>query len=167
VIIGIGGISNSGKSALARKISEHYAHLKVMVLCQDDFAFPTPDIPLIKDHTDWEIPASIDFDGFYNEILQAAKHNDIVIDEGLFVFYEERLNRLYDKTIYMSISRETFMKRKQKDLRWGKEPGWYIKHIWDNHHRYFEKIQERREAFQLSGENPVDYESVFGYLDSR
>jgi uridine kinase len=166
VIIGIGGISNSGKSRLAKKISEHYAHLKVTILCQDDFAVPTPKIPLIRDHTDWEIPASIDFDRFYNEIISAAKTSDIVIDEGLFVFYEERLNQLYDKTIYMSISLETFLERKRKDLRWGKEPGWYIRHIWENHHLYFEKIQERQEAFQLSGENPIDYLSVFRYLDA-
>jgi uridine kinase len=166
VIIGIGGISNSGKSSLAKKISEHYGQLKVTVLCQDDFAIPTPEIPLIRDHRDWEIPASINFNRFYQEILSAAKHSDIVIDEGLFVFYEERLNKLYDKTIYLSISRETFLERKRKDHRWGKEPEWYIKHIWDSHHRFFEKIPERKLAFQLSGEHPIDYASIFQYLDT-
>jgi uridine kinase len=166
MIIGIGGISNSGKSALAEKIREHYPNKKVKVLCQDNFAMPTPEIPKIRDHTDWEIPSSIDFDRFYNQILFEAKNHDIVIDEGLFVFYEERLNRLYDKMIYLSISEETFLERKRQDHRWGIEPEWYVEHIWHNHHRYFEKIAERKAAFQLSGENPVDYESVFRYLES-
>ena len=165
MVIGIGGISNSGKSLLANKIAQHFSEQSVKVLCQDDFAIPTPDIPKIKNHADWEIPDSINFDRFYNEILKVRKAFEIVIDEGLFVFYEERLNRLYDKMIYLSISKETFLERKRLDLRWGKEPEWYIEHIWNNHHKYFEKVSKRKEAFQLSGENPVDYQAVFDYLD--
>ncbi len=165
MIIGIGGISNAGKSKLADNIKTHYSDKTVKILCQDNFAIPTLDIPRINDHTNWEIPDSIDFDRFYEKILTEANQYDIVIDEGLFVFYEERLNRLYNKMIYMSISEETFIERKKKDLRWGEEPEWYIKHIWESHHLFFEKISKRKEAFQLSGENPVDMETVFGYLD--
>ena len=149
MIIGIGGISNSGKSKLAEKIKNHYSDKSVLVLCQDNFAVPTGKIPKINDHTDWEIPASIDFDRFYEKILEEISHYDIVIDEGLFVFYEQRLNQLYDKMIYLSISEETFIKRKKKDLRWGKEPEWYIKHIWENHHLYFEKISKRKHMLIL------------------
>jgi len=166
MIIGIGGISNAGKSRLAKKIRQHFSDKSVKILCQDDFAVPTHKIPQINEHTNWEIPDSIDFDRFYQEILKESKKYDIVIDEGLFVFYDDRLNRLYDKTIYLSISRNSFMERKKKDLRWGKEPDWYIHHIWDSHHRFFQKIEERKKAFQLSGENPVDLESVFEFLDS-
>ena len=166
MIIGIGGISNSGKSSLAEKIKTHYSDKSVKILCQDDFAMPTPDIPRINEHTNWEIPDSIDFDRFYTQILDENKKYDIVIDEGLFVFYEERLNKLYDKMIYMSVSKQTFAARKKLDLRWGEEPEWYIEHIWDSHHRFFEKIQKRKEAFQVSGELPVDIQSVFNYLDS-
>ena len=167
MVIGIGGISNAGKSLLAKKIKTHFVDRSVMILCQDDFAIPTPKIPKIKAHTNWEIPDSIDFDRFYEKILVEQERYDVVIDEGLFVFYEERLNRLYDKMIYMTISRETFVERKRLDLRWGKEPEWYVEHIWDSHHKYFEKISKRQEAFQLSGENPVDYDSVFAYLDQN
>ncbi|MEJ2596309.1 MAG: hypothetical protein P8100_14565 [bacterium] len=167
MIIGIGGISNSGKSALAEQIRQHYRDKKVMVLCQDDFAKPTADIPRINDHTDWEIPDSIDFDRFYHKILDAAKKNDMVIDEGLFVFYEDRLNRLYDKMIYLTISKETFLERKRMDLRWGREPDWYMEHIWESHHKYFDKIQERKQAFQLSGEDPLDLEAVIRYLEKN
>lgn len=166
MIIGIGGISNAGKSKLAENIKNHFSDKSVKILCQDNFAMPTPNIPKINEHTNWEIPASIDFDRFYKEILIESKKYDIIIDEGLFVFYEERLNRLYDKMIYMSISQETFVERKMKDLRWGQEPRWYIEHIWKSHHKFFEKVEERKRAFQLSGENPVDLKAVFKFLDS-
>ena len=166
MIIGIGGISNSGKSALAEKIKEHYANKSVKILCQDNFAKPTPEIPKIQTHTNWEIPESLDFDRFYKQIVAESKKYDIVIDEGLFVFYEDRLNQLYDKSIYISISKESFVERKKLDLRWGKEPSWYIEHIWDSHQQFFEKIEVRKKAFQLSGEYPVDLDSVFRYLNS-
>ena len=167
MIIGIGGISNSGKSALAERIKEHYHDRRVIVLCQDDYAIPTPEIPKINGHTDWEIPDSIDFDSFYRKICDAAVSHEIVIDEGLFVFYEQRLNRLYDKSIYLNISRETFFERKRKDLRWGKEPEWYMQHIWDSHHRFLERIPERSKAFQLSGDQPVNLSVVIDYLEKR
>ena len=82
------------------------------------------------------------------------------------MFYDDRLNQLYDKMIYLTISKETFLERKSKDLRWGKEPGWYMEHIWDSHQRFFEKVEYRKKAFQVSGENPVDFDSIINYLNS-
>ena len=167
MIIGIGGISNSGKSKLAEHIKEKYPEKRVKILCQDNFAHPTPTIPKIKEHTNWEVPESIDFDRFVKKVVAESKQYDIVIDEGLFVFYDERLNRLYDKMIFMTVSKETFLERKRKDLRWGKEPEWYMEHIWESHQQFCERIEVRKEAFQLSGENPVDLESVFRYLEEQ
>jgi len=164
MIIGIGGISNSGKSRLAEKITTHFPDKNIKVLCQDDFAKPTPDIPKINGHTNWEIPESLDFDRFYNEIVEQSEIHDWVIAEGLFVFYEERLLRLYDKMIFLSISKDTFLERKQLDLRWGKEPGWYMEHIWNSHFDFCNQLLIRNQAFQLSGENPVDVQSVYDYL---
>jgi uridine kinase len=166
MIIGIGGISNAGKSKLAENIKDYFSDKTVKILCQDHFAHPTHTIPKINDHTNWEIPESLDFDKFVKNVIAESKKNDIVIDEGLFVFYDERLNRLYDKMIYLSISKKTFFERKNKDLRWGKEPGWYMEHIWESHQQFFDKIEFRKKAFQLSGENPVDFDAVVKYLES-
>ena len=165
MIIGIGGISNAGKSGLAEKIKAHYTGKNIVVLCQDNFARPTATIPKIKGHTNWEIPESLDFDRFYQEIINRAQTHDWVIAEGLFVFHEERLLKLYDKMIFMSISKTTFLKRKHQDLRWGKEPDWYVQHIWESHFNFCNRNSARQEAFQVSGENPVDLGSVFRYLE--
>jgi len=166
MVIGIGGISTAGKSKLAEKISNFYSEKKVSVLCQDNFAKPTIEIPKINGHTNWEIPESLDFNKFYDKILEEKKLNDIVIAEGLFVFYEERLVKLFDKKIFMSISKRTFLERKSTDLRWGKEPEWYMEHIWASHHAYGRFINERDAAFQLSGEDPVDLSALIKYLES-
>ena len=165
MIIAIGGISNAGKSNLAKRLSDHYRNQSSIVLCQDDFANPTNEIPKIKGHTNWEIPESLDFDKFYKKIIESADSFKIVLVEGLFVYYEERLLNLYDKSIYMSISKETFIKRKRKDLRWGKEPEWYLQHIWESHFLFCKEIDSRNDAFQFSGEVPIDFSSVINFLE--
>ena len=164
MIIGIGGISTAGKSKLAEWIQSQVAGRKTIVLCQDNYAMPTPQIPVINGHTNWEIPESLDFDLFYANISDAAKENDIVIAEGLFVFYEQRLLDLFDKKIFLQISKRTFLARKKTDLRWGKEPLWYMEHIWKSHHMYCQSIGEKTDAFIISGENPVETGKVMRYL---
>ncbi len=148
MIVAIGGISNAGKSKLASKIADFYENQSTIILCQDNYANPTPEIPKINGHTNWEIPESINFNRFYQKIIDSIKLYDIVIVEGLFVFYEQRLIDLYDKSIYLTIDKETFFDRKKKDLRWGKEPEWYMKHIWDSHFKYCDELLARKDAFQ-------------------
>lgn len=166
MVIGIGGISTAGKSKLANRLKEYFSDKKVSVLCQDNYAMPTSQIPKINGHTNWEIPESLDFDRFYKLILEEKKKNDIVVAEGLFVFYEKRLNELFDKKIFMAISKETFLERKSIDLRWGKEPEWYMEHIWNSHHEYCAELDKELNAFQLSGENPVEMDELIQYLES-
>lgn len=165
MIIAIGGISNAGKSKLALRITDFYKNQSSIVLCQDNYANPTPEIPKIDGHTNWEIPESINFDRFYSKILESKKLYDIVIAEGLFVFYEKRLIELYDKCIYLIIDKETFFERKKSDLRWGKEPKWYMEHIWDSHFHYCGTVHSRNDAFQLSGKEPVDFNSLIQNLE--
>ncbi|PLX01930.1 MAG: hypothetical protein C0595_12985 [Marinilabiliales bacterium] len=137
MIIGIGGVSNAGKSFLANMIKiDLEKKYKIKILCQDDFIKPESKIPKINGLTDWEHPSSINHDMYYQAIIREAKNNDILISEGLFAFYSDKLTALYDKNIFLYIDKETFINRKKDDLRWGKVPDWYIQHIWDSYLRY-------------------------------
>ena len=166
MVIGIGGISTAGKSKLAETLKEYFSEKKVKVLCQDNFAMSTHHIPKINGHTNWEIPESIDFDKFYSKILEEKNENDIVVAEGLFVFFEKRLLEIFNKKIFMTISKKTFLERKSIDFRWGEEPDWYKEHIWNSHFHFCNQFQNQGFAFQLSGENPVDLVSLIQYLES-
>ncbi|PLW94972.1 MAG: hypothetical protein C0591_11750 [Marinilabiliales bacterium] len=166
MIIAIGGISNAGKSRLAARIADFYKNQSAIVLCQDNYANPTPEIPRINSHTNWEIPESIDFKRYYKKILECIPHYNIIIAEGLFVFYEQRLIDLYDKSIYLIIDKETFLERKKDDLRWGKEAEWYMEHIWDSHFKYCNEVVSRKKAYQLSGKEPIDFDAVVQFLEA-
>ncbi len=138
MIIGIGGSSNSGKSALAETLASYFKlhNKKVVIFCQDDYTFPTPEIPKINGHTDWEIPESIDFDKLIDTVKSELSKNDIVIVEGHLIYSSPVLNKTFDKRIFVNIDKDTFFKRKRLDLRWGKEPEWYINHIWESFLKY-------------------------------
>lgn len=137
-MVGIGGISRAGKTSLARLLKKEIEarDYSVVLFHQDHYTYPTQFIPRIRDHLDWESPFSIDFSRFRNSLLKAKQHIDIVLAEGLFAFYEPSIRDLYDMKFFIQIDKKTFLERKEKDERWGKEPLWYIQHIWDSYLKF-------------------------------
>ncbi|WP_324468561.1 hypothetical protein [Lentimicrobium sp.] len=134
VYIAIGGVSRSGKTFLSEMLGGVLPDS--VIIHQDTYIPDKKDIPLIRDHLDWERPEAIDWEAFINAIHEAGEKFRYVIVEGLMVYRDEYLNHLYDECIFISLSKEVFLKRKREDLRWGAEPEWYIEHIWESHLSY-------------------------------
>ncbi|MBW6490934.1 MAG: hypothetical protein K0B15_07025 [Lentimicrobium sp.] len=132
--IAIGGVSRSGKTFLAEMLGNFL--VDSLIIHQDKYIPDKKDIPTIKDHIDWERPEAIDWKAFRNAIVHAKQSFKYVIVEGLFVFLDENINQYYDRHIFISLSKEVFLKRKKEDHRWGVEPDWYIEHIWEGHITY-------------------------------
>jgi uridine kinase len=167
MIIGIGGCSNSGKSTLAELIIEQYANQKSIILCQDDYTLEEEQIPNHYEHTDWEIPESIDIERYLNDVIEAKDNYDLVICEGLFPFWFDELSQLFDRNIYLNLDKDEFLLRKAKDDRWGNDPEWYIRHIWDNHQVYG-KIKHPHEEDIIVDSNPgvFDIETILKQLSA-
>ena len=165
MLIGIGGLSRSGKTKLARRVKGLYKEQKVILLHQDDFVKAEADIPLIQNHIDWEVPASIDLPKWKSTIEQARREHEVVILEGIFIFAFPEINAAYDKSIFVEIPRPVFLERKRVDLRWGKEPEWYIQYIWGAYQRYGLPPKEL-EVYRVSGNRKTDMEALQSYLGS-
>ncbi|RLD22013.1 MAG: hypothetical protein DRI69_02455 [Bacteroidetes bacterium] len=133
MIIGIGGMSRSGKTTMAHQIAAHFEKGSVSVLSLDDYAFPEKEIPMINDMIDWEHPESIDFDRFYLDVYDSSKEYGLVLAEGFLIYLHEPLRKLFDKKICVTISREEFERRRKEQYT---EPQWYLDHIWESYHRY-------------------------------
>ncbi len=138
MIIGIGGVSRSGKTVLTKHLASWLEHngYKVLVIHQDDLVVERELMPSIKGELDWEHPSSIDFKKIISLIEFNKGQYDYILVDGLFAFANEELNKLYDKGVYLFVDKATFMKRKLEDERWGGEPAWYLDHIWDAHQLY-------------------------------
>jgi uridine kinase len=167
MVIGIGGPSRSGKSTLANLLVTHYRKYgkKAIIFHQDDFVFPETQIPKIRNKTDWESPLSIDHDLLLEVVSDFKNRFDIVIIDGFFAFYDLRLNALYDKRIFVKISKRTFIIRKSADSRWGYVPTWYIDHIWKAFLVQGKPSESKADYFITSGEDEFDMDKIWKYLD--
>ncbi len=169
MIVGIGGISRSGKSFLAEQLQHAFEarDYSVKVLSQDDFVFPEEQIPKINGHVDWEIPESIDFEAFI-EAIKAANHRcDLILLEGLMLFWNSDLLKLLDLCVFIELGKELFVQRKQLDLRWGKEPDWYIEYIWKSYLIYGQLPANVLPELLLDGSRPFDIKQVVHLIQKK
>jgi uridine kinase len=163
MIIGIGGVSTAGKTTTANRIRKLFDGLRVSIICQDDFVKPVNEIPVIGERVDWEHPDSVDHSKLFNTILAEKQVNDIVIAEGLMIFYHKEIDVLFDKRIFITIDFNTFKQRKAIDNRWGHEPEWYINHIWDSYLK-FGQVTNPNDTLILDGTLKIPDAALKTYL---
>jgi nicotinamide/nicotinate riboside kinase len=159
MLVGIGGCSCSGKTTLAEALVWHYRtqNKTAIALHQDDFVRKTSDIPLINDRTDWEVPASMDFEKMEAVVGFFQQHFEVVIVEGLFAFAFEPLCQLYDHCFFVEISEEVFKQRRKAAQRWGAEPDWFVQYVWDS---FLKHGQPPTTAKCVSGEMPFEIDKI-------
>ena len=163
MVIGIGGCSQSGKSTLSLKLKKKFENLgvKTIILDIDDFVKSTRDIPWIRFHVDWEIPDSIDFVKYERAIIQAKLDSEIVICDGFLVYHDPKIYQYFDKRLFVDVSKSVFLKRKKKNLRWGREPDWYIEYIWTCYLKYG-RVDHVNEVLFLDGTKTIDIQEILG-----
>ncbi len=165
MITAIGGPSNSGKSRLAVEITRAIGPKRSVVMCLDDYVFPECELPRIRDHINWEIPETIDFSTFQSELLAASKTHEYVIAEGFLIYAQKGLVPLFDKMIFIDLDHKTFKRRKADDLRWGKEPDWYIDHIWKSYQAFGRPPADKDMLF-LNGEEEWPMARILNFLNN-
>lgn len=138
MIIGIGGVSRSGKTFLSHDVVWFYRqqNLQAIDIRLDDFVKPLNEIPLIKGVTNWEIPASIDFIKLFETVTFLKTKFDVIVLEGHLVYSNEQLQSLLDKKFLLRLEKSTFYKRKENDKRWGEVEKWYVDYIWESFDKY-------------------------------
>lgn len=165
-VIGIGGVSRSGKTTISGKIA--YAlrlkNYQVYHLRQDNFVKNILDIPSIKSEPDWEHPASIDSSLMLKYIQFLRESFEFVLVDGLFAFNFPALNDCYDKKIYIHLSKEEFLRRKALDTRWGYVEPWFIEHIWNSHQKCCVVSPEDEDYLHVNGEEDYDIVSILKHI---
>lgn len=162
--IGIGGVSRAGKTTLSNYISSLYPNKKSLVISMDDYALDHHKIPRIKDRIDWETPASIDYDRIKAKIKESVSTYDIVVTEGILIFYSEDLNQLFNKRIFMDIPKSLFYIRRHSDQRWGEEPKWYIDYVWESYLKYGQLKESFDDTLYINGHEDFSALMIDEYL---
>ncbi|MCD6346337.1 MAG: hypothetical protein J7L96_02840, partial [Bacteroidales bacterium] len=97
-------------------------------------------------------------------IKESAEVNDVTIVEGLMVYWKSVLYNLFTCRIFIELDKEEFFRRKQTDLRWGKEPKWYMEYIWDSYLIYGQAPSTMKIDFILDGKNGFDVADVYSKI---
>lgn len=167
MLIGIGGVSRSGKSTLASELCNLFRGegKTCMVISQDDFVKPISEIPKIDSEVDWEHPS-----GFRHETLLKAidflrPQFDILIVDGILAFYDSELKEKYTAKLFVEISKEEFMVRKSMDHRWGYVPLWYYEHIWKSFENYGIPDFSKDSYLKVAGNKPYNMKSILNYCE--
>ena len=168
MIIGVGGVSRSGKTSLAfliKKILEEHGETAI-VLSQDDFVFDENQIPKIRHRTDWECPESIDFQRYKKEIIEKKGQFQHVITEGLLNFWNDELDALFDRRLFCCIKKDIFLNRRLQEKRWGLEPKWFIEHVWKSYLKYGQTIlfEPKNGVLLVSGVEEFDVDLIRAFL---
>jgi nicotinamide/nicotinate riboside kinase len=162
ICIGIGGVSRSGKTFLADLLRSSISDS--IVIHQDMYIPDKSEIPRIKNHIDWERPEAIDWISFRSAIDSAIISGKTTIVEGLFAFQNPSIVEFYNKSIFIDLSKQEFIRRKRTDMRWGKEPEWYISHIWDGYMKYGQLHDHTPNPLLIDGEIHFDLHLILNYL---
>ena len=163
MVIGIGGVSRSGKTELAKLIKSKLNDHKVIILSQDEYAYPIDKIPLIHNVTDWETYNSIDFGLLSDDIKSAKKEYEYIIVEGFLAFHDANLTGLYDRSIFLEIEKPVFENRRKLDNRWEEEPEWYLDHVWCSYLKYGQ-MPDIQNVLTISGEGIVPINLVMAHI---
>lgn len=164
-IIGIAGPTCAGKTTICTKILEWIRDLKLegsrIVIISSDRYYKGGN-----DETNYDIPEAIDFDNLIDDIKKLKKREtiyapiydfithsrkketekidpaDIVIVEGILIFFDQRLRSLFDLKIFVTAQRELrYERRIYRDV---KERGRNIDEI---KKRYFKDVLPSNEHY--------------------
>lgn len=158
-LIGISGGSASGKTHLLQKIMDNFDDGSVTLVSQDNYYFPRETLK--KDEhglVNFDHPDTVDLDAFSRdmqklrdgetvELLEYTFNNSektpekivyepapVIIVEGLFVFYERRINELLDLRIF--VEAEEHLKLIRRIIRDYEERGYGLDDVlvrYENH----------------------------------
>jgi uridine kinase len=158
-LVGISGGSASGKTRFLKALSEQFAFEDVCIVSQDNYYKPALEHACDENgHINYDLPQCIDLDKFYADLhaLMNGKSINIqeyrfqhkeqfgrtitlapaplIITEGLFIFYEERIRNLFNLKIFIEANTDIQYKRRLKrDTEDRNIPSDFVKYQWDNH----------------------------------
>lgn len=166
MVIGIGGISRSGKTKLAKKLRTYFnnkGESTILISC-DDFHVNDFKLPEIKEMKNREIPISINYKKILTAIA-AAKNNAVskIIVEGHLIYANKKLAQLFNCSIFFRIDKPTFIERKIKDNRNGELPHWYIEYSWRAWQQYGQ-IDNNIPFLSIDGNRKLPFKLVLDYI---
>lgn len=153
VVIGIAGVTNGGKTTLARHLHEKFNNS--VLFSQDEYFFPENDsrhifIPSLN-HINWEIISSVDMEKMRRDVntLLNRSHSDgtphVVIIEGFLLLNDYYFSEVCDLKFFFTLSKEQCWERRCVRIYEPPDPpGYFDEVVWPEYEKH------KDEAFKMN-----------------
>ncbi|CAL1526278.1 unnamed protein product [Lymnaea stagnalis] len=163
LIIGLSGITNSGKTTVASMLCKALPHLELM--CQDSY-FWDLDNPSIERDADgvinWEKLSALDMERMVRDVrLWSEKHDDksnsvkkysVLLIEGFLIFNDRKLSALFDHKYFIKINKEICKERRLTRVYIPPDPSGYFDNVvWPMSMHNLELIQDQDDIEYIDG----------------
>ncbi|XP_015587855.1 nicotinamide riboside kinase 1 [Cephus cinctus] len=160
LVIGIAGITCSGKSTLATKIQSLIPDS--IILNQDDYFLPADDPRHVYiaelHHQNWDIITSVDMEKMYTDLLKWI-NNDIeqsspsvqtrvLILEGFLIFNYEPIANLCNMKFFLTLNKEEcWERRKERSYDPPDVPGYFEMVVWPEYIRHKSELDQNKKLY--------------------
>ncbi|CAF0733835.1 unnamed protein product [Adineta steineri] len=141
-IIGLGGITCSGKSTMCSELSKYLStrYNKVRVIDLDSYARDENDpnhVHLTElNHKDWESLTSLHVDQFVSDIKSVINDNsnDILIIEGFIISSIDEIKSIFNLSYYFDLDFDECRQRRNRRTYNPPDPlDYFDKHVWPSY----------------------------------
>lgn len=165
-VIGIGGVTNSGKTTLAKKLQKHLP--KCSVISQDDFFKPQSEIEIDKNgFLQYDVLEALNMEKMMSTVncrmesprqspvsteWRNAEEVPILIIEGFLIFNYQPLKTLWNRRYFLTIPYEECKRRRSKRVYEPPDPpGYFDGHVWPMYLKHRREIEDTQEIVYLDG----------------
>jgi len=160
IVIGLSGVTNSGKTTVSNKLKTTLPNIKVFNM--DDYFLAEEDprhlpLPQFNNYANWEIESAVDFDKLTKDIrswkeTQKSGEKAVLIVEGIIIFKRRDLVNLCDKKYFLTLPKDLCWERRQLRTYLPPEPAGYFEAIcWPEYLRHREELQQLDDIEYVDG----------------
>lgn len=161
-VIGLSGVTNGGKTSLARKIKQTFPHTHLF--CMDDYFWPENHENLVYvdevGHNNWDDMTAVNFKQLKTDLHQLLEDikksptNEIrlVVVEGIMVFNYKPLLPYFDKKYYFTLDKpECWQRRLTRVYTPADPPHYFDKVVWPMHLTHLREVQNQTTIEYIDG----------------
>lgn len=172
IVIGISGVTCSGKSTLANKLYKEFP--KSIVVRQDSYFLP-PDDPRhvrVKELNckNWDIITSLDMQSMHSDIVEILEtykidanysETGILILDGFLLFKHKAIAELCDRKYFLTLTEdECWDRRKNRIYEPPDVPGYFDKIVWPEYSEYYREVKRKNKSSKditfIKGTNDIE-----------
>ncbi|KAM5329093.1 nicotinamide riboside kinase 1 [Glossophaga mutica] len=166
-VIGISGVTNGGKTTLAKNLQKHFANCSV--ISQDDFFKPESEIETDENgFLQYDVLEALNMEKMMSTIscwMESSRHSQgsrdwgsteevpILIIEGFLLFNYKPFDPMWNRSYFLTIPYEECKRRRSTRVYQPPDPpGYFDGHVWPMYLKHRQEMEDiTREIVYLDG----------------